>query len=214
MNPILVAGTGSWKDDGSIDWYCPGHDFGKFLTAQGCAPSYDWDSRKGLMGGAKPFVWSTDLSGVPFITRKNHTDWAAGGAALAYFTACRSQRPGSQTALIVHSHGLQVAAYAAAQHDLKINLLISMGSPIRKDMTEQYKALRLNTKYWLHVHSDGSDRWQWFGEMFDGHFGIVRESPFADKNDFVAKVGHSELLRDPAQYHYWVEHKWIDLLKG
>lgn len=209
MNPVLVAGTNSWADDGRVDWYCPGHPFGQFLHAQGITPSYDWNR-----SGAKPFVWSTDLGGVPFLTRRHNADWSAGGAALAYFLMARSQRPGEQTALIVHSHGLQVAAFAAAEHDLKIGTLISMGSPIRRDLAPQYAKLRANTQYWLHVHSDRTDRWQWFGELFDGHLGIVRECPLADRNDFVARVGHSELLRDPAQYHYWLEHQWLDQLKG
>jgi hypothetical protein len=206
MHPILVAGTGSWKDQNDQDWYCPGHFFGQFLTAQGCGPTYDGN------GTPKPFVWSTDLAGIPFIT--NDKDWAAGGAALAYFIKSQRQCPAEETALIVHSHGLQVAAYAAAEHGLKARVLISMGSPIRKDMAARYATLRSQVGYWLHVHSDGSDRFQWFGELFDGHLGIVRTTPLADRNDFVPKVGHSELLRDPQQYHHWVDRKWVDLLKG
>lgn len=202
MRPILVAGTGSWKDHDDKDWFCPGHYFGQFMTLQGLAPIYDGD---------RPFIWSTDLDGVPWAGKK---DWAAGAAALSYFVQAQASVQGKDTALIAHSHALQVAAIAAAEHNLKINVLITMGSPIRKDMAKEYAALRANTKYWLHVHSDGSDRWQWLGEMFDGHFGIVRETPLADRNDFVPKVGHSELLRDPKQYHNWVEHKWLDLLKG
>lgn len=206
MNPILVAGTGSWKDNGSIDWFCPGHDFGKFLDAQGVAPIYDGN------GTPKPFVWSTDLAGVPVLTNKK--DWAAGGAALSYFVRFKAICRSYETALIVHSHGLQVAAFAAAEYGLKVDTLISMGSPLRADMRDRYQVLRTNTRYWLHVHSDKSDRWQWFGELFDGHFGIVRETPLANRNDFVPGVGHSELLRDPAQYHHWIDRGWIDLLKG
>lgn len=201
MNPILVAGTGSWKDDGRVDWYCPGHAFGTFLKGEGIEPIYD---------GAHPFIWSTDLAGLPLFTNKK--DWAAGGAALAYFVMAAAALRSHDTALIVHSHGLQVAAFAAANHGLKVDTLISVGSPIRKDLAAQYAALRKQTRYWLHIHSDGSDRWQWLGELFDGHFGIVRECALADRNDFVPKVGHSELLRAPAQYHHWVNHGWLKLL--
>lgn len=203
MNPILVAGTWAWQDDGKTNWFCPGHPFGQFLTEQGFPPTYDGD---------KPFIWSTDLAGVPFFTSKK--DWAAGGAALAYFVKEKLQCPGEQTAIIEHSHGLQVVAYAAAEHDLKINTLISVGSPIRKDMQKQYEALRSNTKYWLHIHSDKSDHMQWFGELFDGHFGIVRETPLADRNDFVPKVGHSDLLYYPNLYHFWKDKGWLLHLKG
>lgn len=208
MRPILVAGTGSWDNDGRCDWYCPGHPFGVFLLKYGVAPAYDYVSQL-----AQPFVWSTDLSGVPFL-RKHLEDWAAGGAALDYFVRAQKGLESKDTALIVHSHGLQVAAFAAQQYNLKIRTLVSVGSPIRADMAAQYAALRKNTDYWLHLHSDGSDRWQWFGELFDGHFGIVRETPLADRNDSVPGVGHSDLLRDPAQHHYWTERNWLDVLKG
>jgi hypothetical protein len=205
MHPILVAGTDSWKGKNDNDWFCPGHQFGQFLADQGVAPIYD--------DGPRPFIWSTDLDGVPGVASGTR-DWAAGGAALSYFVRLYLRMPGFRTALIVHSHGLQVAAFAAAEHDLKIQTLISMGSPIRQDLGAQYKALRANTQYWLHVHSDNTDRFQILGELFDGHVGIVREAPLADKNDFVAKVGHSELLRDKAQYHHWVERGWLSQLKG
>lgn len=206
MEPFLVAGTGSWKDDGRVDWYCPGHPFGRFLQEQGVTPTWD---------GSRPFVWSTDLGGVPWTGK---SDWAAGGAALAYFVMAFQKRAANRTAVIAHSHGLQVAAYAAAEHGLKIQTLITVGSPIRNDLKAQYQALRANTAYWLHIHSDGSDRWQWRGELFDTlnpfRWRVRRDAPLADKNDFVPKVGHSDLLRDPTQYHNWVERGWLDLLKG
>lgn len=203
MQPVLVAGTNSWMDDGRCDWYCPGHPFALFLESHGCAPMFN---------GPRPFVWTTDLAGIPFFT--NRKEWSAGGAALAYFVMAMNRAPKAETAVIAHSHGLQVAAYAAAEYDLKIHTLVTVGSPIRKDMAKQYKALRLNTRYWLHVHSDCSDRWQWLGEMFDGHFGIVRDCVLADRNAYVRGVGHSELLRDPVQYHYWLKAGWLDQLKG
>ena len=202
MTPILVAGTNSWQNDHRVDWYCPSHPFGQFLDAAGVPPAFD---------GAQPFIWSTALAGIPFFTKKR--DWAAGGAALAYYIISRRTICAANTALIVHSHALQVAAYAAMNHNLKAKTLISVGSPLREDMKIPYMSLRANVQYWLHIHSDGSDRWQWFGEMFDGHFGIVRATPYADWNDFVPDVGHSELLRDPAQYHQWVDHHWLDRLR-
>lgn len=209
MQPILVAGTGSWEDDGRIDWYCPGHAFGKFLTEQGVAPSYDGSGQE---RPSRPFVWSTGLAGVPFFTSKK--TWAAGGAALKYFAVSQLRLGGRQTSLIAHSHGLQVALFACAEQDLKVDVLISVGSPVREDMMPVAERAMRNIGYWLHLYSDGSDRWQWFGELFDGHLGIVRKHPLADQNDSVSKVGHSKLLRDPAQYHYWVERGWLDLLKG
>jgi hypothetical protein len=203
MHPILVAGTNGFSGMGDHDWFCPGHQFGQFLADQGVSPTYD--------DGPRPFIWTTDLDGLP---GRGTKDWQAGGAALSYFVRLYMQFPSWRTALIVHSHGLQVAAFAAKEHDLKIQTLISMGSPIREDLSDAYKALRANTKVWLHVHSDSSDRFQILGELFDGRHSIVREAPLADKNDFVPKVGHTELLRDKSQYHYWVDRGWVGLLKG
>lgn len=200
MNPILIPGTGSWAHDGRCDWYCPGHPFGQFLTYQGVAPLYDGD---------RPFIWSTDLNGVPWLRDRRFVDWAAGGAALNYFVREDLRQPGAATALIAHSHALQVVLFACAEHDLKVDTLISMGSPVRQDMMPVAQRARPNIARWLHVHSDHSDRWQWFGELFDEHVGIVREHPLADVNDFVPKVGHSELLRDPQQYHWWLEKGWL-----
>lgn len=206
MNPILVAGTWGWKDNGTVEWYCPGHPFGQFLAAQGHAPVYD---------GNKPFEWSTGLNGTFWTGRR---DWQAGGAALAYF--CRSLGR-AHVDIIGHSHFLQVVAFAAAEHDLKIDTLISVSSPIRKDMAAEYAALRKNTRYWLHLHSDGSDKMQWLGELFDGGWRswipggdarIVRSAPLADRNDFVPGVGHSDLLYRPEQYHHWVDRGWLAAL--
>lgn len=207
MNPVLVAGTGSeWRGD--RDWYYPGHPFGQMLSEQGCAPRFDESAFPRL----EPFVWSTDIAGIPLLT--SHRVWQTGAAALAYFIRSEQRLRSWDTALIVHSHGLQVAAYAALDRGLKVQTLVSVGSPLRADMSEGYDALRRNTKYWLHLHSDKSDRWQWYGALFDGHFGIVRQTPLADRNDGVPGVGHSNLLRDPATYHHWVERGWLDRLRG
>lgn len=200
MSVILVAGTNSWDNDGAVDWYVPGHAFETMLKANGVEVVSDGDL---------PFIWSTDADGV---LGDRNVDWAAGGAALSYFARMKGVDKGVD--VIAHSHGLHVVLYAVAKFGLKVNTLISMGSPIRKDMLKLAKQARLNIKMWVHVHSDGSDRWQWLGELFDGHFGIVREHALADRNDFVKKVGHSELLRDPLEYHYWKDKGWLKLLCG
>lgn len=221
MHPILVAGTGSWKDKNDADWYCPGHPFGKFLEGAGVGATYDRD---------KPFIWSTDLGGMPWTGDK---DWAAGGAALNYFVRYATKTFGAvttnmpvracETALIVHSHGLQVAAFAAHEHDLKVDVLVSFGSPIRNDLAPRYAALRKNTRFWLHFYSDKTDKWQKLGELFDGGWKrwlpggdsrFVGACPYADRNEFVPRVGHSELLRDPQHYHILVERGLVTALKG
>ena len=207
MNPILVAGTGSWKGENDTDWYCPGHPFGEYLQSKGVGPTYAWGTRNGGLTAA-PFVWSTGLAGIPWLTNKK--EWQAGGAALAYFIASTHRIPGDQTAVIAHSHGLQIVLYACAYYDLRIQALISVGSPVREDMKPIASAARPKIDGWLHLHSDGTDRWQWFGELFDGHLGIVREHPLADSNDLVPGVSHSKLLRNPDLYHLWEDRGWLN----
>lgn len=220
MNPILVAGTWSWGQKNDVDWYCPGHPFGTFLTDHGAPPTYDNSGACGPATGRtstgpryvdQPFIWSTDLNGLPWRGKK---DWRAGGAALTYFVTEKLGRRSDQTALILHSHALQVGAFAALEHGLKAAVVITVGSPIRKDMRTCYEALRRNCGYWLHLHSDLSDHWEILGEMFDGSLHFTRTAPLADQNDFVPNVGHSELLRDPTKYHFWLERGWIDRLAG
>lgn len=201
MKLVLIAGTNSWDGDTAIDWYCPEHPFARMLKAGNLEPLYDSN---------RPFIWSTDVDGLPG-DRKNHIDWQSGAAALSYFMRMNDL---TEMDVIAHSHGLQVALFAAATYGVKIRKLVSMGSPVRKDMEAVAKAARFSIKEWLHVHSDKSDKWQWLGEMFDGKLGIVREHPLADKNDFVPKVGHSELLRDETKYHFWKDKGWLDFLKG
>lgn len=201
MSLVLIAGTNSWDGYDAVDCYCSEHPFSRMLLENGCEPLYDAKCH---------FLWSTDADCLR-LDRKNHIDWQSGGAALSYYMRMAGLK---EIDVIAHSHGLQVALYAAAVYGVKIRNMMSMGSPVRKDMEAVAKAARLDIKQWLHVHSDGSDKWQWLGEMFDGKLGIVREHPLADRNDFVPKVGHSELLRDPSKYHFWKEKGWVDFLCG
>jgi hypothetical protein len=203
---ILVAGTHSWDGDGRIDWYMPSSNFASYLATQGVQP---------VFGDGHPFTWSTRLGGVGFGS-SDLVEWHAAGVNLLNYIVpplCPEKRiPAVETNLIVHSHGLQVALFACAS-GLQVNTLISVGSPVRKDMETIARAARPNITRWLHLHSDGSDRWQWIGELFDGRFGIVRKNPLADANDFVSKVGHSDLLRNPEHFHLWAERDWLDWLQ-
>jgi hypothetical protein len=199
MRPILVAGTNAYEDDGRGRWYCPESPFAAFLAAHGVAPLFD-----GGAGAPRPFVWSTALDG---IFSRQHAQWSAGGAALAYFAT--PARTGTPAAVIAHSHGLQVVLYACAYYGLTLDALVSVGSPVRSDMAGVAQKARPRIRRWLHLHSDNSDRWQWVGELFDGHLGIVREHPLADRNDAVPGVGHTGVLEEPADFHYWTDRSWL-----
>lgn len=203
MGVVLIPGTGSWDNlEGQLDWFHPQHAFAKMLQAEGVNLLFDEHL---------PFIWTTDLDGVPLLDRKRDTDWAAGGAALCYFAKMHGVEDSIDA--IAHSHAIHVVLFAAAHHGIKFRKLITMGSPVRKDMMNLAKVARQNIKEWIHIHSDSSDRWQWLGTIFDGRLGVRREHPLADKNVFVPKVGHSELLRNSANYAVWKERGWIDFLK-
>jgi hypothetical protein len=199
---ILVAGTDEWADDRRVEWYCLASPFATFLQTHDVDVAFDGDA-----AAPQPFVWSTALDGVP--SSRRHVQWAAGGAALAYF----ARRAAAPIAVIAHSHGLQVVLYACAEFGLSLASLISVSSPVRSDMAEVARAARPRIGRWLHLHSDASDRWQWLGELFDGHLGIVRAHPLADRNDAVPGVGHTGVLQDPAQFHLWSDRGWLDWLQ-
>jgi hypothetical protein len=206
MRAILIAGTNGWQPDATNpEWFQPGSAFARFLESNtSIRPVFGPD-------GTRPFTWSTDLGGVGF-GKGDLRVWQSGGVNLYAYAvpplAPDARIPSSDLILIAHSHGLQVALCALA-YGLKADRLISIGSPIRKDMEAITAKARPNVRHWLHVHSDGSDRWQWIGELFDGGFRIRRDAPLADRNDFVANVGHSELLRNPANFHFWLEKGWV-----
>jgi hypothetical protein len=162
--------------------------------------------------GTIPYAWSTDLD----FAQGDHQAWMAGGKALFYYLVPplnpAGAWPPAETVIVTHSHGLQVALYAAAL-GLKIDRLLTFMGPVRKDMMSIAEQARKNIRSWRFVRSDESDRWQWFGELFDGHLGVVRNHPLADINERVPHVGHAGVLRDPANFPLWESNGWIDFLK-
>jgi hypothetical protein len=208
MKTVLIAGTHAWRNDGRQEWYCPGSPFATFLESQHVSPLFVPDT---VTEKPQPFVWSTAIGGVGWGSG-DLVAWAAAGVSLFQLVVpplCPERRvPAAGLALIAHSHGLQVALYACAA-GLKVDTLISVSSPIRKDMTATAQRARPNIRHWLHLHSDGSDKMQWLGELFDGHLGIVRAHPLADVNEATPGVGHSDVLNRPEDFHYWVDRGWL-----
>jgi len=198
-----VAVPGTWATRRSAEWSEDRSAFSKFMQGHYC---YNMSGK-----ASSPYYWSTDLD-----LSGGHQDWRAGGAALTYYIApplFPSHRyPPADTNLIVHSHGLQVALYACAA-GLQINCLVSVSSPVREDMASIATRARKNIGYWLHIHSDWSDRWQWFGTLLDGKFGITREHPLADRNEEVEAAGHGGVLMDPNFFHLWYQRGWGGVLR-
>lgn len=208
---LPIAGTWGWKGDLAdhrSEWWHPKSPFMAFLGHHDVAHICPED----------PFIWSTRVAGTLFWS-KNHTDWMAGGAALSYYLGPTHYGPPETTYeqrnIIAHSHAGQVVAYACAFRGLRVNKLITVGTPVREDMLAIYRAARPNIGNWLHIASPGwSDRMQWLGEMFDGSLGVKRSQPFADMNHLAKGIGHSKVLRDPSYFTCWITHGWLDWLKS
>lgn len=198
MRVILVAGT--WGERGPAgEWWWPSSPFAEYLKQHGVE-----------LVSSEPFEWSTGLDGVV----GQPIDWVAGGTNLLQYCVpplCPDKRlmPG-EVNLIVHSHGLQVALFAA-QMGLRINRLISVCSPVRFDVMQKCPDAQKNINYWTHLYSDQTDYMQILGELFDqGHLAWRRKHPWADRNEFIGHgLGHGDILRDPRYFPLWTEKGWI-----
>jgi hypothetical protein len=185
------------------DWNHLGSRFTRFALSRGFVSVEE--------RAVVPFRWSTDLD---FGSGK-HEDWKALGYALYYYHVppLRPElviEPG-RTRLICHSHAGNGAIYAAS-FGLKIECLVTVGTPVVKGMEDVVEAARPNIKRWLHLYSD-KDWWQIFGAAFDGRLGFYRKMKLADRNEKMPK-GHGDVLRDPSLFHLWVDKGWLAYLKG
>jgi len=188
MTPVavLIAGTHGYHDD----WWRPGSSFVKQLN----------EERIRTADSSDPYTWCTKLDGV----LGGNEVWESAGHALRWYV--RSKVGPYPVSIIAHSHGGQVAAYAAAQ-GLQIERLITVATPVRGDMDGVYREATKNISWWRHLHSD-NDLWQVFGGLMDGRWGIHREMPHADENIMVEGIQHGKFL-DPELWstNYWWE--WL-----
>lgn len=204
MKFLPLAGTHSWTGKLSGEWWQDGSEYLAFMATQGFVP-YDPED---------PFVWDTGLGGLPIF---GTTNWYAAGLNLRHYNGFKGP-----IRIVAHSHGGQVAAYAAAR-GLKIYSLVTIGTPVRADMYPIWTAARKNIRYWTHVYSDWSDKTQLLGSLFDGAFGIERRFIWTDvfgirqganKNLGLPGVGHSGLIRTPKHFAKWEEAGLLEDLRG
>lgn len=210
---LLVPGT--WQEPSD---YAAFHGF---MRQQGFAH----------LGADRPFAWSGDIGGMKLFRR--HSDWQAGGNAFyAYlcppvfnweYSAGRwidnhGQRPGyvpiADRRVVAHSHGGNVVAYACAA-GLKVSLLVTVGTPVRRDMAAVWEQARPNIGYWLHLFESSykANLMQLLGSLFDGRLGVVWRHPLADCNIDVPGIGHSGVLTRPELFRLWHEHGWLAMMK-
>lgn len=184
-----VSVEGTWGSKrGSLAWWRWGSDFWHQLIARGFA-QFDVEE------DAK-FHWDDGIEGV-FGKNKR---WILGGMRLKYFMDAY-RNPDKKALVVAHSHGGQVAAYAAA-NGTKMDVLVTMATPVRKDMIEVYKDAQQEVGLWIHIHSNRSDWMQWLGSWFDGSWKLRRRMKYADIQISLPGVGHSGML-DPAVWEQY-----------
>lgn len=206
MTPIrylAIAGTGgAWRAD---EWHHPKSPFCSFLRTRGLAPIVE-DDRRG-------YGWDTAVDGV--FGRDDIWDYAGRNLFHYFVPPMGSGEPSIQpteTFIITHSDGGEVVAYACGKYGLKINGLITVATPIRKNLTPLYEAAAKNITRHLHLHAGWLDYIQVLGSLFDGGFGIHREHPFAINQQIPG--GHDDVLRRPELFPLWESEGWLDIWRG
>lgn len=177
MKYIPIAGTGAREH--SRSWHQADSDTAVFLDQRG----FD------RLGDDLPF-WSSALSGTRFCGN-NHSVWQYGGAVLRRWLL---GVPLDDRNLIAHSHGGQIVAYALAG-GVQVRSVVTVASPIRRDMDEVWESCGLTGESHLHLYGVGwGDRWRWFGQR--GRF----KRAMAGATNFKIEGGHSGMLTRPDDY--------------
>lgn len=129
-------------------WYKWPEPFPKFVDAKTGGAVY----KPSKPGDLLPFCWSGGNS---------HTDRMKAALYLsAWVGVVRPKRDQRTLTVIAHSHGGNVALAASARHELKINDLILLGTPIRTEYPVNLK----NINKISNVYSNG-DNIQWLGAV-------------------------------------------------
>jgi hypothetical protein len=203
MIPMIpVAGTwGLNPDQQASAWWRGDSPWLQFMAGHQIMP----------VVAADPFIWSTDLG---------HNAWRSGGQALEWYKMLYA--PQLPVRVIAHSHGLQVALYAAML-GAQIDTLVSLSSPIRTDMeVTVVDAARPNIRRWLHVRAEEFDKMDWSGTFFEPididlqhGLDLHRHIPMrADLIDTVPGISHSNVIYDPTWFYVWEKLLWINLLQS
>ena len=201
IDVTCVDGTWGWHGllPSSKEWTHPKHDCQKFLREHRLRVRCDANGRG--------FSWTTQLEGLMLLRRLTQrraglVTWEVGGVNFYDFHKPmaipeRFHVRGAETHCIAHSHGGNLPFVAAAM-GLKINVLVTISTPIRFDVLRKFATqARPNIGWHIHYWSVG-DPIQAAGEWGDGRVGWVREHPEADENIMLpAEAGHTGLLENP-----------------
>jgi hypothetical protein len=195
---IPIPGTDAWdEDENNYQWYERGSRFVNHMATQN------------LVLHACGFLeWSTSLDGIP--TRKNHLIWKGAAKHLM----CHLERvPLAERNLIAHSHGGNVVFHALS-YGLRINNLITVGTPVRSDMEPYILKGIGNVEYWHHIYDSSTDMISIMGAWFDGKFRVRHNFDLADSSDNIKGIGHSKVLNEPPAINLWSHDQkgWASIL--
>ena len=173
---VPIAGT----NEHGASWCKPGSLFDTYLTRLGITRRQ----------AARQF-WSRALAGT-FFTGSGHRVWQFGGDDLRVYLDSISSYRLARTILIAHSYGGAVLAYALAKRPrIRVGAIITVGTPIRRDLDEVWEVARTSTQWHVHLYGTGFGSWmRWVGQR--GRF--ARRMRWADLN-YSVKGGHSGVLR-------------------
>lgn len=190
---FLIPGTHAWDpDDDEVSWFERGSTFMRMLRVAGIRQA----------DAQRPFVWDTDLGGIGFGDGDLHGWYAAGYNFAEHARRIAGKRP---VTVVSHSHGLQPALFAAdpAVGGLRINTLIDVCGPVRKDMRQIAEHARPNIGHWIHYSGGRANYMQLLGQLFDGDMNwgalIGRPQwahPLADENIHDPRADHGSWLHD------------------
>ena len=146
--------------------------------------------------------WSGTANGLLIRPRtRRHPDWEIGGETLRWFLYARASEfcEARGVALIGHSHGGQVIAYALAEAERKYLpdplCVITVDMPVRRDMERIYCLARKHVSHWIHLWNDNCIRCigSWYGP---------KKLEIADRNMEI-QGGHRGILNSPKHLDQW-----------
>ena len=222
---IPVAGTWARQEFRADAWYRTNAPFEKQITQLG----YLRVDQNGDRTQPDRGFWSGDVNGILVqklkFWRRSDTEWRLGGGELASFITKRSQElaAADEVAIIAHSHGGQVVAFALnflvdTQTNLPNFRVVTVDMPVRtgrflgflwrRGMDKIYeRASDGIDRRWDHLYSERFWRqplkthWRWLGSQFG-----PRRLEYARSNRKIPG-GHSGVLRK------WL-HLWGQIMSG
>jgi hypothetical protein len=213
---IPIGGTWSWRDltaAASPQWYQLGSIHAQCMRECGGE----------IYAPADAYNWTTSLGGMIW-QKQRLRDWQVSGRNLEQYVRLK-QIPLSARNLIVHSHAWQVLLFAL-YYGLEVQNVVAVSSPLRLDVIRAVGVAdeirlrratpplldRVRGKI-LYIGDPGHEYIRDMGNLFDGHFGIVRslEHPKVTVQ-LVAGHKHSRSLTDPEYVGYWKSRGWADVL--